>query len=166
MLTDRIDSHSKGDTRSRIFIPPGIISRLPLCKNVNFLNLPNRLTYILLQNLILNYWRFCGIMGNLYHLILGEILDRTGSQSAYANHNKLSFSIWDLVASDRQGRRKITNKGIAFINGKEVIPKTIIENKNTRVCSPASGSPLLLVEDETDLFGDTVKSFKEVKSPK
>jgi hypothetical protein len=40
-ITERIDGHAKGDSRSRVFIPPGRISKLPLCKNIQYSEPPD-----------------------------------------------------------------------------------------------------------------------------
>jgi len=92
-----------------------------------------------------------------------EILEKTSSVGAYGNHSKLSFSPWDLVIDDENGKRKLTQRGIQFVNGQLDLPKTINENKNTRVCSIAPGSSFLKVEDKPNLFGETRKVLVEFK---
>lgn len=161
-ITERIDGHAKGDSRSRVFIPPGRISNLPLCKNVQYSVPPEPIntysfTYPYLK-LLLTLWND----GKPIALSPNEILERTGSQSAYANHNKLSFSPWDLVRDSKNGKRELTIRGIEFINGEIKIPKIIVQNKITRECNPAKGSPSLLVIEKKDLFGYLSKMFTEV----
>jgi hypothetical protein len=161
-LTERIDNHSKGDTRSRIFIPPGRISNLPLCRNVQYFEPPEPVNTYSFTKPYLQLLTVLWNGGKPIALNPSEILDKTGSQSAYANHNKLSFAPWGLLSTNRNGKRMLTQNGIEFINGKRKIPKIIIENKNTRECLPAKGSLSLLVIDEKNLFGEVEKVFREV----
>ncbi|PKO03495.1 MAG: hypothetical protein CVU43_02410 [Chloroflexi bacterium HGW-Chloroflexi-5] len=162
-LTERIDSHSKGDTRSRIFIPPGRISNLPLCKNVQYREPLEPVNIYSFTNpylkLLLTLWND----GKPIELSPNEILEKTSSQSAYANHKKLSFSPWDLVKNSRNGKRKLTQRGIDFITGNLVIPKFIKENRITRICIPSEGSPGLSVYKETDLL--KINHYKLVEFP-
>lgn len=162
-LTQRIDNHSKGDTRSRIFIPPGRISKLPLCKNVQFVEKPEQLnTYSFTKpylHLLITMWN----NGTPLSLKANQILEKTNSQSAYANHKKLSFTPWGLLTNDKNGRRILTQKGIDFLNGKVKIPKIVNENKNTKVCHAAKGSPSIQVIEKENLFGVMEKTFIEVK---
>ena len=162
-LGERIDNQSMGDARSRIFIPSGRISKLPLCRNVKY---RDRRESVNIYSFTQPYFHLLEVLwnnGKPIALKPKEILDKTGSQSAYANHKKLSLSCWGLVTSDRHKRRVITEKGIEFINGHELIPKTIIENKVTRICTPAPDSPLIKVVNDKDIFGVSVRSIKEVK---
>lgn len=160
-ITERVDSHAKGDSRSRVFIPPGKISNLPLCKNIQYSEPPEPIntysfTYPYLK-LLLTLWND----GKPIALSPNEILERTGSQSAYANHNKLSFTSWDFMRDSRNGKRELTQKGIEFLMGRRSIPKFIIENKITRECQPAKGSPSIKVVEKINLFDETEKIFQE-----
>ena len=162
-LTKRIDNYSKGDTRSRIFIPPGKIANLPLCRNVQYFEPPEPVNiysftkpYLILMEVLWN-------QGHPITLSPNDILEKTGSQSAYANHNKLSLAHWELLTTTIQNKRELTTKGIEFLLGKIKIPKTIIENKETRECNPAKNCPSLLVVKEENLFGEVERVFKEVE---
>jgi hypothetical protein len=161
-LTERIDRHSKGDTRSRIFIPSGRISNLPLCKNIQFSEPPEPVNTYSFTNPYLKLLLVMWNGGNPIALTPSEILEKTGSQSAYANHNKLSLEQWELVKDTKNGKRELTNRGIEFVKGGVKIPKTIIENKNTRICVPAPGSPSLMIIEDKDLLGDINIQLKEV----
>lgn len=158
-ITQIIDEHAGGDSKSRVFIPSGRIANIPIASNVQYSDPVN--VYSLLDsyfNILLVLWN------NGFPLTLSpnEILDKTGSASAYGNHKKLSLSCWDLVRDDKNKKRKLTQRGIDFIRGRLDLPKTIIENKITRECSVAPGSPFLRVEEQPDLFGNKVKVLREI----
>ncbi|NMC59715.1 MAG: caspase family protein [Candidatus Methanofastidiosa archaeon] len=160
-INERIDSYSEGDSKSRVFIPSGRIFSLPFAKNVQYFIPPEPVNNYSFTNpylrLLITLWN----NGNPIALSPNEILDKTGSQSAYANHNKLSLSPWNLIRDNRNKKRELTQRGIDFINGNLSIPKIIMENKITRVCASAEGSPSIHVVEEKDLFGNLIKVFKE-----
>lgn len=162
-ITERINGNAKGDSQSRVFIPPGRMSTLPLCRNIQYSEPPEPVNIYSFTSpylkLLITLWND----GKPIALSPNEILEKTSSQSAYANHNKLSFSPWDLVRDSRNGKRELTQKGVAFIKGETKIPKIIVQNKTTRECRPAKGSPLLVVKEEKDLFGYLSKVFEEVE---
>jgi hypothetical protein len=162
-ITERIDGHAMGDSRSRVFIPPGRISNLSLCRNIQYSEPPEPVNIYSFTNpylkLLLTLWND----GKPIALSPNEILEKTGSQSAYANHNKLSFSPWDLVRDNRNGKRELTQKGIDFVTGNLVIPKFIRENRITRICIPSEGSPSIQVIEKENLFGGKDKIFIEGK---
>ena len=162
IINERIDLHAKGDSKSRIFIPSGRIFSLPITHNIQYFEPPEPVNIYSFTRPYLDLLLVLWNRGNLMALTPNEILEETGSQSAYANHNKLSFSPWDLIYT-RKGRRVLTQRGIDFVNGKIKIPKIIAENKKTRVCRPAKGSPSLQVIEKEDLFGGWVKVFTEVE---
>lgn len=162
-LTQRIDLHSKGDSKSRVFIPSGRIFNLPIARNVQYFEPIEPInTYSFTKpylHLLVTMWN----NGSPLSLKANQILEKTNSQSAYANHNKLSLSPWMLLADDKNGKRVLTQKGIDFINGGVAIPKIINENKNTKVCFAANGSPSIQVIEKENLFGIKEKTFIEVK---
>ena len=89
-LGERIDNQSMGDARSRIFIPSGRISKLPLCRNVKY---RDRREFVNIYSFTQPYFHLLEVLwnnGKPIALKPKEILDKTGSQSAYANHKKLS----------------------------------------------------------------------------
>ncbi len=161
-LTEIINNHSRGDTHSRIFIPTGRISTIPLCKNVQYFIPPEPVNIYSFTKPYLHLLLVLWNNGNSISLNASEILERTGSQSAYANHNKLSFTPWDLLKTNRNGKRELSQKGIEFLKGERKIPKIISENKNTRECNPEKGSPSLIVVQEKNLFGEEEIVFREV----
>jgi hypothetical protein len=73
----------------------------------------------------------------------------------------LSLEQWELVRDSKNNKRELTKKGIEFLTGHSSIPKYIIENKITRKCQPAKGSPSIQVIEEKNLFGETEKIFQE-----
>ena len=67
------------------------------------------------------------------------------------------------MTSDRHKRRVITEKVLNLLTAYVLIPKTIIENKVTRICTPAPDCPLIKVVNDKDIFGVSGRSIKEVK---
>lgn len=160
-FTINMDNLNSVDSKSRVFIPSGRIANIPIAHNVQYFIPPEPVnTYSLIDsyfNILLALWND----GTPLALSPKEILEKTSSVGAYGNHSKLSFSPWDLVIDDENGKRKLTQRGIQFVNGQLDLPKTINENKNTRVCSIAPGSSFLKVEDKPNLFGETRKVLVE-----
>jgi hypothetical protein len=160
-INERIDIHAKGDSRARVFIPSGRIFSLSIAKNVQYFEPPEPVNIYSFTNpylkLLITLWND----GKPIALLPNEILDKTGSQSAYANHNKLSLSPWNLLRTNDHGRRKLTQEGIEFIQGSRKIPKIVKENKNSRECTPADGSPSVQVVEEINLLGETKRILKE-----
>jgi len=164
ILTINIDRQSRGDSRSRVFIPPGRISKLKLCKNIQYHEPVDPVNIYSFTNPYLKVLIALWNNGHPVQLTPAEILEQTGSISAYANHNKLSLECWELVTTNELGERIITDRGIQFLNGKLSIPKIIVENKNTRKCVPAEDSPIIKVIEKKDLFGETDITFSEIDS--
>ena len=162
-ISERIDRHAKGDSKSRVFVPSGRIFSLPVAHNVQYFVPPEPVNIYSFTKPYLDLLLVLWNAGKPVALTASEILEETGSQSAYANHNKLSFLPWDLIYTNRRGRRELTQRGIEFLNGKIKIPKIIVQNKNTRECVPAKGSPSLQVVEKKDLFGFMAKIFTEVE---
>lgn len=64
--------------------------------------------------------------GNIRDLDPEEIRSFCGN-GAYGNHNKLSFEPWNLVETVPQTkRRRLTERGIQFLNNMISIPKTVV----------------------------------------
>lgn len=61
---------------------------------------------------------------------------------AYCNHNKLSFSPWNLVETipGTRGLRRLTNRGKQFLQNRLQVPKVIIEDPLSGETSPADGT--------------------------
>lgn len=156
-----IDNHAGGDSTSRVFIPSGRIYNIPIAENIQYFIPPEPVNVYSFTNpyfkILLELWND----GSQIALSPSEILVKTGSASAYGNHKKLSLSSWDLVTDNNDGKRILTQRGIDFINGKLDIPKTIIENKVSRICKAAEGTLYLRVIEDTDLFGNTTKMIEE-----
>lgn len=153
-INERIDRHAKGDSKSRVFIPSGRIFSLPIAKNNQYFEPPEPVNIYSFTNPYLKLMLALWNSGNPKAMTPSEILESTSSQSAYANHNKLSLSPWDLIKDGKDGKRELTEKGIQFITQQCQIPKTIIENKNTRECHAVEGSPSIFVERIKTLFGE------------
>lgn len=163
IINERIDRHAKGDSKSRVFIPSGRIFSLPIAQNVQYFIPPEPVNIYSFTKPYLDLLLVLWNAGQPVALTPSEILEETGSQSAYANHNKLSLPPWNLIYTNKKGRRELTQRGIEFVNGGLKIPKIIIQNKNTRECIPAKGSPSLVVIEKKDLFGFMAKIFAEVE---
>jgi len=144
-LYERIDRFANDESNSRVFIPSGKISKLPFCKNVQYVEPEEpKIIYSFTKpylELLLAMWND----GKPIPLSPNEILEKTNSPSAYANHNKLSFSPWNLLETNKEGKRILTNRGEEFILGKIKIPKSVTEYKNTKMCEATKGSPLIQV---------------------
>lgn len=156
-----IDNHAGGDSTSRLFIPSGRIYNTPIARNVQYFPPREPVNIYSFTNpflkILIELWND----GSPLALSPNEILERTGSVYAYGNHSKLSLSAWNLVSDDNDGKRKLTQRGVDFINGRLKVPKTIIESKVTRECTVAEERGYLKVVDETDLFGKKTKVLVE-----
>lgn len=153
-LSERIDKFAKDESNSRVFIPSGKISKLPFCKNVQYVE-PEEPTIIYsftkpYLELLLAIWND----GKPIPLSPKEILEKTNSASAYANHNKLSFFPWNLLETNKEGKRILTNRGEEFILGKIKIPKSVTEYKNRKIWEATKGSPSIKVVREKNLLNE------------
>ncbi|PLS76904.1 MAG: hypothetical protein CYG59_26620 [Chloroflexi bacterium] len=85
--------------------------------------------------------------GNPREVPTQEIRERIGP-GAYANHRKLSLGPWDLVA-DGNGRytRRLTGKGIRFVQGQARVPKKIVKNPVTEQWVAAPGTKMILITE-------------------
>lgn len=107
---------------------------IPLIKNVNFHSLkksPNlEQSYSFaghLKSIIVAMWN----NGNPRELRKSEILIFCGL-GAYGNHSKLSLEPWQLVENrPASSKRRLTEKGLLFAQGKTKIPKTIKKDPTT-----------------------------------
>lgn len=81
--------------------------------------------------------------GNPRDLRPSEIADTTGLKGAYGNHQKLSFEPWDLVETV-EGRRRLNERGIAFMQGELGVPRDVVFDNQSRV---------YVAKPETDLVG-------------
>lgn len=159
-LSERIDNFSTGESNSRVFIPSGAISCLPFCKNVQYIEVEEPKSiytftkpYLVLLDALWNH-------GNPISLSPNKILEKTNSPSAYANHNKLSLSPWNLLET-KQRKRQLTERGVEFISGKIAIPKSITEYKDSKKCIPTKNSHSIRIVEKENLFGIKEKIIEE-----
>jgi hypothetical protein len=85
--------------------------------------------------------------GNPKEVKISDFLTEIGS-GAYANHSKLSRNPWALLEnSSSNKKRKLTEKGIEFAQGKIKIPKRIIKDPISWNWIPDPDSPLIKISD-------------------
>jgi hypothetical protein len=96
---------------------------------------------------------FCRILelvwnnGQHREISIEEIGQEIG-RGAYSNHSKLSYEPWMLLEDGRSRRyRKITVRGIQFINGKLAIPNKIIKNPFSREWVADPDSKMVYIQD-------------------
>jgi hypothetical protein len=140
--------HENGDKRARAYSPSGQIADYAVMKNVQYSppEIPeNRYSFTSIYKKILDaLWN----NGDEVELDASEILEQTGSQSAYGNHNKLSYAPWSLVEDSPDSRkRRLTDRGREFIQGKIKIPKVIIVRKDTQKCRALKNSERIKYSD-------------------
>jgi hypothetical protein len=152
-LYERIDRVGKGDSNSRVIIPSGAISNIPFCKNIQYVEPEEQKIIYSFTNPYLNLLDVLWNDGNPISLSKKEILEKTNSASAYANHNKLSLPPWNLLET-KEGKRQLTERGLEFISGKIKIPKSVTEYKNTGICEATKGSPSIQVVREKNLLNE------------
>jgi len=161
-LANRIESNGKGDTRSRVLIPPGRISKMDFCRNIQYTPPTAPITNYSFTNPYLKVLIALWNNGRQVSLTPAEILEQTGSQSAYANHNKLSYEHWALVKDNKIGERIITERGIQFLNGEIAIPKVVQVNRATKECTIAPDTDYIRVVEQENLFGGIEKALQTV----
>jgi hypothetical protein len=67
---------------------------------------------------------------------------------AYCNHNKLSFSPWQLVETIPNTKlRRLTDRGREFIQGNIQLPKILKQNPRTGEIVPTDNTPLVSYSD-------------------
>ncbi len=75
---------------------------------------------------------------------IGEICGK----SAYCNHNKLSFTNWDLVNTNPNTKKRfLTTRGKKFINNKISIPKTLVEDPISNKKIPSTNTIFVKYDD-------------------
>ncbi len=72
----------------------------------------------------------------------GQIADQTGQKGSYGNHNKLSYTPWNLVETVLGYQRRLTERGIDFMHGKLAVPRDIIFDTDSKdyIIKPGSES--------------------------
>lgn len=84
--------------------------------------------------------------GNPRDLRPSDIADITGLKGAYGNHQKLSFKPWDLVESVGR-RRRLTDRGVAFMQGKLSVPRDVVWNNERKTYVPKQDTDLVRIQD-------------------
>jgi hypothetical protein len=84
--------------------------------------------------------------GNLRELRPGQIADVTQLKGAYGNHRKLSFEPWNLVETV-SNRRRLNGRGIAFMQGRLMVPRDVILDVQSQVYIEKPGSDLVGIMD-------------------
>ncbi len=114
-------------------------------KNVNFRPLEYRL-----QPHLISVLRALWENGSLPNLRPGEIADETGMMGAYGNHNKLSFGPWQLVEDvpgSRPKRRKLSQRGIEFMQGNLAVARDIVLDQNSNDYVERPGTEFVTIRD-------------------
>lgn len=161
-LTERIDRYSKGQAKSRIFIPQGRISRLPIYRNVQYIEPLDHTNVYSFTKPYLELLEVLWNNGNSIMLTPAEILEKTGSQSSYANHKKLSYEPWNLLRTNKHGQRMLTENGKKFLSGEITIPKSIEVNRISKRSQALPGTKQLIVVEKKNLFGENERVFQEM----
>jgi hypothetical protein len=126
-----------GDTIPRLYLG-STLPRFPLTRNPKFKARKLTLTplYIKLLEALWNN-------GNEQALSPEEISQQCG-KGAYGNHNKLSLEPWQLVENVGNSRnRRLTQRGKQFLANKLSVPKTIVQDPQTKRAIAAENSELV-----------------------
>ncbi|MBM9576217.1 caspase family protein [Leptospira sp. 201903070] len=84
--------------------------------------------------------------GNVKEISMSEL--SAISSSVYTTYNKLSYKpAWGLIEDVSQNIRKLSEKGIQFMNGEITIPLTIQKNYENGDWEPASGAIFVNASD-------------------
>jgi hypothetical protein len=117
---------STDDSSPRLYLGDTLLD-IPLIKNVKSRTSQGYAFVGHLKSIIIALWD----NGNPRELRASEILELCG-QGAYGNHSKLSLAPWQLVEnSPGSSKRRLTEKGMLFAQGKITIPKKINKNPIT-----------------------------------
>lgn len=111
------------------------IPRLSIFKNAYYEALEYRL-----QPHLVAVLRVLWNNGDVQTLRPGQIADLTGIKGAYGNHNKLSFSPWNLVETVNGTQRRLNERGIAFMQGNLEVPLDIVRvpQSNDYIAKPGT----------------------------
>lgn len=139
-LQERVISYS-GDVVPSLYLGP-TLPEFPIVVNTQFslrrYTLSN--SYI---SIIMELWNG----GDERELSPEEIRSLCGN-GAYGNHNKLSFTPWDLVETvPNSRRRRLTERGRLFVKNNLEVPKTVIQDPRTGHLIAAEGTPHLRYTD-------------------
>lgn len=129
------------DSSPRLYLGETLLE-FPLVKNVKYS--PQSYAFVgHLKAVIEALWN----NGNPIELRAREILKLCG-QGSYGNHNKLSLEPWKLVEdSPQSAKRRLTQKGILFAQGKITIPKSIEKDPTTGIWISSPGTSQVRIED-------------------
>ena len=136
-LNEKVLGYS-GDTIPRLYLGP-TLPKLPLAHNSQFKarKLPLTPQYIKILEALWNN-------GNERILSPEEISQLCG-KGAYGNHSKLSLEPWGLVENvdDNPKKRRLTLRGKQFIQNKLSVPRTIVQDPQTKKATAAENSILV-----------------------
>lgn len=76
-----------------------------------------------------------------------DIADITGLKGAYGNHRKLSFQPWNLVETVGRSRRRLNDRGIAFMQGTLRVPRDIVSDERRLVYTAKAGTDTIGIAD-------------------
>lgn len=113
-----------------------------------FRNSKFRKTKAVLDRSMITILRILYNDGNIIEFEPNELLTISKNQGAYANNSKLSYNGWEFIEIVRKnGPRKITERGVAFLQGKIKVRKRLIKDPITGIYSPDERSELVGIED-------------------
>ena len=138
-LNERALGNSE-DTIPRLYLGP-TLPKFPLTLNPQFKARKLSLTpqYITILEALWNN-------GNERSLSLDEI-DRLCDKGAYGNHRKLSLDPWRLIEDGENSRyRKLTQRGKQFLANKLSVPKTVVQDPQTKKDIAAENSEFVNYE--------------------
>jgi hypothetical protein len=110
-------------------------------KNIDFSPLEYRL-----QPHLIAVLRALWNHGNPRELRPRDIADITGLKGAYGNHRKLSFGPWNLVETVGGSRRRLNDRGIAFMQGLLQVPRDIISDERRFVYTEKIGTDMIGID--------------------
>jgi hypothetical protein len=130
------------DSTPQLFLGETIPS-IPLVRN-RWYKLRGYRFHKYLAELIIFLWN----KGNEIELDIREIMSNIGP-GAYGNHRKLSYSGWALLEDNPQnGKRRLTERGKLFAQGKLLIPDEIVFDSITDDYIPPENPHLISIFDK------------------
>ena len=124
-----------------LFIGP-TLPTFSIFKNIYFQPLEYRL-----QPHLVAVLRVLWNNGELQELRPGQIADQTGQKGSYGNHNKLSYSPWNLAETVTGSRRRLNERGIEFMRGNLSVPRDIVFDHAANEYVEKPGSDTVTIQD-------------------